>query len=108
MCPDIWAPVCGCDGVTYSNNCERLVAGAQLDHEGECASPVGPFCSPDGGGWYSMDGTLICESSCATCVAECLNVGMVDEGWYAVCRDAGDTGCGYFWDPELIQWGTCS
>lgn len=35
-CDDIYDPVCGCDGVTYANDCERFVAGAQLDHPGDC------------------------------------------------------------------------
>jgi hypothetical protein len=35
-CPKIYKPVCGCDRVTYSNDCERLRAGAALDHEGPC------------------------------------------------------------------------
>ena len=40
MCADIMAPVCGCNGVTYSNDCERIDAGAALDYDGECETPV--------------------------------------------------------------------
>jgi hypothetical protein len=42
-CPDFYDPVCGCDGLTYGNNCDRLAAGAQLAHHGAC--PEG--CAPD-------------------------------------------------------------
>ena len=36
ICPQIFLPVCGCNGKTYPNDCERQRARAQLDHEGAC------------------------------------------------------------------------
>jgi|GEM_PF-2916154 len=39
VCGEIYMPVCGADGVTYSNACEAMCAGVESTVEGECGDP---------------------------------------------------------------------
>jgi hypothetical protein len=37
LCPNYWHPVCGCDGVTYSNGCYAAREGVNVAHDGPCS-----------------------------------------------------------------------
>ena len=47
FCQKIYRQVCGCNGKTYANDCERLRARVQLDHIGACKKEVGPTSPPE-------------------------------------------------------------
>ncbi|MFN0032522.1 MAG: Kazal-type serine protease inhibitor domain-containing protein [Flavobacteriales bacterium] len=46
ICPLIWAPVCGCDNVTYSNDCVAVNTGGVTSWtDGECPTTDAPQCA---------------------------------------------------------------
>ena len=38
FCPEVYIPVCGCDGETYGNFCDAARNGVDVASEGECRS----------------------------------------------------------------------
>lgn len=48
-CPNIENPTCGCDGVTYFNDCLRKSAGVSAADDGECDHRLAT-CTPTGDG----------------------------------------------------------
>ncbi len=107
LCPQTPAPVCGCDGITYTNSCYAQASGMSFYTPGPCANNC---VDPN-----SMDPNLICSStydpvcgcngvnysnSCYADAAGVLNYTPGTCGSSTWCSQATPISCGDFMPNE--------
>ncbi len=80
VCPDIWAPVCGASGTTWSNACEAECHGDPVVYDAECRGVDPMLClSDDACGPGARCDHSVCLSPCsgdeacpALCYGQCV------------------------------------
>jgi hypothetical protein len=117
VCLAIYDPVCGCDGVTYSNDCFSRMSKATKDHDGECVY----ICTQDsdcgtngfiGNGACNLNDvfknyvTYTCNNP-GTLNSHCSNLSVSQ-----LFLDCGESGCGeygdeYCYGKDLYKSRTC-
>ena len=64
-------PVCGCDGMTYPDECKAFEAGVRVSAIGECDCKTNDGCAPsDYCAAITCDGPGVCESRDGPCDSE--------------------------------------
>ncbi len=87
-CPDVWDPMCACDGMTYSNECNANFAGVNVNYTGECTHTSSCYLSSDcDTGEYCQKATGDCEGigTCAEKPTTC------PDNWDPICGCDGMT-----------------
>lgn len=96
VCPEIYLPVCGCDGNTYSNWCHANGAGTSVASEGPCADQ----CTSDS----DCAAGQACQSgSCVASTEDCGGRAGLTCATDQFCSYAPDADCG-----AADKTGTCT
>lgn len=72
VCARYWSPVCGCDDVTYGNECEAHRAGTDVSYPGECGaacaviSTLARTCTSDASCFVALHQINCCGTEVAT------------------------------------------
>ena len=88
VCGQIFAPVCGCDGTTYPNDCMRIQAGVYKTSDGACGGTGGASGSggkTGAGGAAGSGGATSVDGGVANpgCPYECRTDSSGVTGWYS-------------------------
>jgi len=114
-CTLIFAPVCGCDGETYGNECEAAAAGTSVRSDGPCpgdgdeqicggllgfACDDGEFCQFPEGTCGAADETGVCKEIPDVCTEEFAPVCGCDDQTYGNQCEADRAGVSIVHDGE--------
>ena len=87
FCATIWDPVCGVNGITYSNDCTAAAAGVEVAYSGECNNgptttslSVGDPCDKEATEPCGNGSNLVCMYSTAYSDDVCLCNATTNEG----------------------------
>ena len=76
-CPERGPKVCGCDGITYANECELLKAGVRQAKQGDCGATEQPKvcksdadCSAEKNSFCEWDAGICSDKLPGRCTAE--------------------------------------
>ncbi|MFT3927344.1 MAG: Kazal-type serine protease inhibitor [Myxococcales bacterium] len=87
LCPSLYFPVCGCDGITYPNTCEAFRAGVSIAFYGACSEDP-ELCDS-------------CDAAAATTAKTLLgDTSTCDDGQHVsgpTCVKKPKGGCAYQW-----------